>query len=293
MKEKSAHLDPKVLTADGVGKALYHGQNSPCNVKHGIFETPSNEFNSIPTSVLVAHAKKLRLIREAKARAIRKAAEAKAAAKKARLDAIKAAKRAKADKMRKLLAKAKHGADALKAKKMKLRHKTIKQVEDACHSTFFNAAKNSYEKDYTKMLAKFKSHEKAKTRAGLHAIDHCKAMKNSLIKQVTKKLGAHLAKKIVDSQLRKVKGHYKKIVKVSRTIRKTKAKANSAKALVKKALKSKKAKKLLLVQENVRVQQQLNAQQKTDARTSSGSEASVQKAQNAIGAWMKNQQQLV
>jgi len=291
VKEKSGHLDPKVLTADGVGKALYKGKHSPCNVKHGIFETPSSEFNSIPTRVLVAHAKKLRLIREAKARAIRKAAEAKAAAKKARLDAIKAIKRAKADKMRKLLAKAKHAA--AKAKKMKLRHKTIKQVEDACFSTFKNAANKSFEKDYKKMLAKFKSHEKAEIRAGLHAIDHCKAMKNSLIKQVTKKLGAHLAKKIVDAQLRKVKGHYNKIVKQYRSIRKTKAKANSAKALVKKALKSKKAKKLLLVQENVRVQQQLNAQQKTDARTSSGSEASVQKAQNAIGAWMKNQQQLV
>jgi len=122
----------------------------------------------------------LRLAREAKARALKKKLEAIAAAKKKRADAIKAAKRAKAEKMRRILAKAEAAANALKAKKLKLHNKTVKQVSDVCFETMLKGTKKAFDKHYKKDLIKWKNKEKAATKAGLEAIDHCKFMKPSL-----------------------------------------------------------------------------------------------------------------
>jgi len=211
----------------------------------------------------------LRLAREAKALAKKRKLQAIAAAKKKIADAIKAVKRAKAEKMRMILAKAMAAANAAKAKKLRLRNKTVKQVHDACYSAMRKVAKSSFAKHYQSNFAKSKSDDKATKKAGLECIDDIKVMKKSLYKQMAKKVGAHDAKKIIDSVYQKIKSLLSKKVRMARKDHKMKKKATSVKAAVKAALKgkkvhaakvlkkiakkaakkSKKSKKLLLVQE--------------------------------------------
>lgn len=105
----------------------------------------------------------LRLAREAKARALRKKLEAIAAAKKKKEDAIKAVKRAKAEKMRKILAKAMAAANALKAKKLRLHNKTVKQVKSVCYQTMLKESKWTFKMHYAAEFKKLKNVEKATT----------------------------------------------------------------------------------------------------------------------------------
>ena len=187
VKEKSHKLDPKLLSARGTGANLYSGKHSPCNQKNGIFETPSSEFHDIPTSVLLAHAKKLRLIREAKARAKKLKAEAKALKIKKAKEAALKLKRAKAAKMRKILAKAKAAANALKQKKLKLRNKNVAQVRSAVCDTLSKLAKKEYSSDYAKHIKAKKSKDKAKIRAAQNAMEQVEMATMKLIHTVAKK----------------------------------------------------------------------------------------------------------
>ena len=242
---------------------MYKGPNSPCEAKDGMFETPSNEFTDIPTAVLLDHAKKLRLAKEAKEKAARELAEAKAALKKKEAEELLKAKRAKAAKMRAILAKAKAAAEAAN-KKTKLKQiKTLSDARSAAWSALLDKGTKIYGDRYAKIWAKSKNKDVARIAGAHMAIARCKLMKKSLKKQLAKKVGEIPADRIIKEEYAHINKHFRKIISKARKARKEAKKATSVKAAVKNAIEKKAstAKKLILVQEGSESQVRVNKQE--------------------------------